>query len=101
MEFGMFHEFPAQLDAVPPAPGNLAVDSARRSGGPAAEQRVRRAERLRNLSYEDALRGQVLVGSPDGFADRRREVDEEIGLDGILAELNCGGRIPHERTRSA
>lgn len=80
---------------------DLAIDSARRSGGPAAEQRVRRAERLRNLSYEDALRGQVLVGSPDGFADRLREVDEKIGLDGILAELNCGGRIPHPRVLNA
>jgi hypothetical protein len=23
-------------------------------------------------------------------------VEEELGLDGILAELNCGGQIPHD-----
>jgi len=31
----------------------------------------------------------------------RREVEEEIGLDGILAELNCGGQIPQHRVLNA
>lgn len=79
----------------------LAIDSARRSGGPAAEQRVRRAERLQNLTYEDALRTQVLVGAPDSFTEGLRGLQEELGLNGILAELNCGGRIPHERVLNA
>jgi alkanesulfonate monooxygenase SsuD/methylene tetrahydromethanopterin reductase-like flavin-dependent oxidoreductase (luciferase family) len=79
----------------------LAIDSARRSGGPAAEQRIRRAERLKGLTYEDALRTQVLVGSPDSFTERLCGLQEELGLNGILAELNCGGRIPHERVLNA
>ena len=79
----------------------LAIDSARRSGGPAADQRVRRAERLQHLTYEDALRTQVLCGSPDGFSQRLREVQQELGLAGILAELNCGGRIPDDRVINA
>ncbi|HMD63631.1 MAG TPA: LLM class flavin-dependent oxidoreductase [Stellaceae bacterium] len=79
----------------------LAIDSARRSGGLAAEQRVRRAERLRSLTYEDALRTQVICSSPEGFAERLRGVQQELGLDGILAELNCGGRIRHERVVNA
>ena len=79
----------------------LAVDSARRSGGAAAEQRIRRAERLMNLSYDEAVRGQVLLGSPDTFSERLRAVEAELGLDGILAELNPGGRLPHERVLNA
>jgi len=79
----------------------LAIDSARRSGGLAAEQRVRRAERLRSLTYEDALRTQVICSSPEGFAERLRGVQQELGLDGILVELNCGGRIRHERVVNA
>jgi hypothetical protein len=47
------------------------------------------------------LRTQVLCGSPDSFSQRLREVQEELGLDGILAELNCGGRIPHDRVVNA
>ena len=30
-----------------------------------------------------------------------REAEEEIGLDGILAELNCGGKIPRDRVLNA
>jgi alkanesulfonate monooxygenase SsuD/methylene tetrahydromethanopterin reductase-like flavin-dependent oxidoreductase (luciferase family) len=80
---------------------DLAVDSARRSSGPGAEQRIARAERLRRLTYEDALASQVIAGTPDSFSARLREVEEELGLDGILAELNCGGHIPHAQVLTA
>jgi alkanesulfonate monooxygenase SsuD/methylene tetrahydromethanopterin reductase-like flavin-dependent oxidoreductase (luciferase family) len=79
----------------------LAKDSARLAGGPVAEQRIRRAERLSQITYEEALATQVLIGSPSGFAARLAEIDAELGLDGILAELNCGGLIPHERVKNA
>jgi hypothetical protein len=29
--------------------------------------------------------------------DRLSELREQLGLAGILAEMNCGNRIPHER----
>jgi hypothetical protein len=44
---------------------------------------------------------QVLIGSPDSFTERLHSLQEELGLDGILAELNCGGRIPHGRVLNA
>ena len=79
----------------------LGRDSARRAGGEVAVQRLRRVERLEALTYDEALATQVLIDEPEGFAARLREVDEEIGLDGILAELNCGGKIPQERVLNA
>jgi alkanesulfonate monooxygenase SsuD/methylene tetrahydromethanopterin reductase-like flavin-dependent oxidoreductase (luciferase family) len=79
----------------------LGRDSARRAGGEVAEQRLRRVERLEALTYDEALATQVLIDEPNGFTARLREVDEEIGLDGILAELNCGGRIPQDRVLNA
>jgi alkanesulfonate monooxygenase SsuD/methylene tetrahydromethanopterin reductase-like flavin-dependent oxidoreductase (luciferase family) len=79
----------------------LAKDSARLAGGPVAEQRIRRAERLLHLTYEEALATQVLIGSPAHVAERLREIDAELGLAGILAELNCGGLIPHARVNNA
>ena len=75
----------------------LGRDSARRAGGELAVQRLRQVERLESLTYDEALATQIIVDDPDGFADRLREVREEIGLDGILAELNCGGKIPQPR----
>ena len=79
----------------------LGRDSARRAGGEVALQRLRRVERLEALTYDEALATQVLIDEPHGFAARLREVEEEIGLDGILAELNCGGRIPQDRVLNA
>lgn len=79
----------------------LGRDSARRAGGEIAVQRLRQVERLEALTYEEALATQLLVDDPEGFAARLREVQEEIGLDGILAELNCGGGIPQDRVVNA
>jgi alkanesulfonate monooxygenase SsuD/methylene tetrahydromethanopterin reductase-like flavin-dependent oxidoreductase (luciferase family) len=76
----------------------LIADSARRSGRQAF---IDRAERLRTLTYEDVLRGNVLVGTPQSVGDKLRQLQDEIGFDGILAELNCGGLIPHERVLNA
>ena len=74
----------------------LGRDSARRAGGQVAIDRLKRVERLEALTFDEALATQVICGTPDSFAQRLKEVQEEIGLDGILAELNCGGKIPHE-----
>src|ERR687884_1738412 len=79
----------------------LGRDSARRAGGELAVQRLRQVERLESLTYDEALATQLLVDDPDGFTARLREVQEEIGLDGILAELNCGGKIPQGRVVNA
>jgi alkanesulfonate monooxygenase SsuD/methylene tetrahydromethanopterin reductase-like flavin-dependent oxidoreductase (luciferase family) len=43
----------------------------------------------------------VLVGSPQSVAEKLRQLQDEIGFDGILAELNCGGLIPHDRVLNA
>jgi alkanesulfonate monooxygenase SsuD/methylene tetrahydromethanopterin reductase-like flavin-dependent oxidoreductase (luciferase family) len=72
-------------------------DSATRSGARAIEDRAGRGQRLQTISYTEALRDKVIVGTPEMVADRLRALQEELGLDGILAELNCGGQIPHAR----
>jgi alkanesulfonate monooxygenase SsuD/methylene tetrahydromethanopterin reductase-like flavin-dependent oxidoreductase (luciferase family) len=76
----------------------LIAESARRSG---RQNFIDRAEKLRNLTYADALRGNVLIGTPDSVAARLRELRDEVGFHGILAELNCGGLIPHDRVLNA
>src|SRR5260370_24024296 len=69
-------------------------DSLSRAGTRAIEGRAERLKRIENLTYEEALTGQVLVGTPDALAQRLRALQDELGIDGILAELNCGGLIP-------
>jgi alkanesulfonate monooxygenase SsuD/methylene tetrahydromethanopterin reductase-like flavin-dependent oxidoreductase (luciferase family) len=76
-------------------------DSLSRAGTRAIEGRAERLNRIENLTYDEALGGQVLVGTPDIVTQRLRSLQDELGIDGILAELNCGGLIPHEQVMTA
>jgi alkanesulfonate monooxygenase SsuD/methylene tetrahydromethanopterin reductase-like flavin-dependent oxidoreductase (luciferase family) len=62
---------------------------------------MRRVEQLRRVDYDEAVRTNALVGSPDTIAERLQALQAEIGLSGILAELNCGGLIPHHQVIKA
>lgn len=73
----------------------LLADSSRRAGVAEAAERARQARVLADMTFEEASRGLVLIGTPDRFAARLAEVREELGIDGILAELDCGGRVPY------
>jgi alkanesulfonate monooxygenase SsuD/methylene tetrahydromethanopterin reductase-like flavin-dependent oxidoreductase (luciferase family) len=68
-------------------------DSAKRGGAHAVEPR---AERLQP-TYDEVLRDRVVVGTPGRVIDRLEALREQFGLNGILAELNSGGLIPHGR----
>jgi alkanesulfonate monooxygenase SsuD/methylene tetrahydromethanopterin reductase-like flavin-dependent oxidoreductase (luciferase family) len=69
--------------------------SANRPGTLASEGRAERAAALDNLTYDDAIRGKIIIGTPDAVAAQLAALRDELGIDGILAELNTGGRIPH------
>jgi hypothetical protein len=43
------------------------------------------------------LRDKVIVGGPERVADRLKELEEQLGIDGILFELNFGAAIPAEQ----
>lgn len=45
-------------------------------------------------TYDDFLRDKLIIGSPDTVIARLRHLQQKLGIDGILAELNFGARIP-------
>jgi alkanesulfonate monooxygenase SsuD/methylene tetrahydromethanopterin reductase-like flavin-dependent oxidoreductase (luciferase family) len=77
--------------------GERLEDSATRAGVRAIEDRAARGRRLQTITYDEALRDKIIVGTPEAVTDRLMQLREELGLDGILAEMNCGTKIPHER----
>jgi alkanesulfonate monooxygenase SsuD/methylene tetrahydromethanopterin reductase-like flavin-dependent oxidoreductase (luciferase family) len=77
--------------------GDQLEASASQAGARAIEQRAERGQRLQTMTYQDALRDKVIVGSPRQVSDRLRALRDELGLDGILAEINCGSLIAHEK----
>jgi alkanesulfonate monooxygenase SsuD/methylene tetrahydromethanopterin reductase-like flavin-dependent oxidoreductase (luciferase family) len=77
--------------------GGRSLEAARRSDTRPIEQRAARGERLQNITYDEARRDKIIVGTAEQVIERLTGLQEELGLDGILAELNCGGLIPQER----
>jgi hypothetical protein len=47
------------------------------------------------------LQTRVAFGSAAGLIDRLTRLREELGVDGIVAEMNPGGLIPAERERQS
>ncbi len=77
--------------------GERLEDSATRAGVRAVEERAARGRRLQAITYDEALRDKIIVGPPEAVAERLGALKEELGLDGILAEMNCGTKIPHDK----
>jgi alkanesulfonate monooxygenase SsuD/methylene tetrahydromethanopterin reductase-like flavin-dependent oxidoreductase (luciferase family) len=65
----------------------------RLEGSPNVRRRAE-LEEIRTVSYETVLRDKVVVGGPERVIDRLKELEDELGIDGILFELNFGAAIP-------
>ena len=81
--------------------GALYRESAGQAGLEATELRQGRAAALADMSYEQMLETKVAFGTGESLIDRFSQLKEQLGLDGVVAELNAGGLIPEDRvTRS-
>jgi alkanesulfonate monooxygenase SsuD/methylene tetrahydromethanopterin reductase-like flavin-dependent oxidoreductase (luciferase family) len=77
--------------------GQQIEDSATRAGARAIEQRAERGQALQTVTYAAALRDKVIVGTPKSVAARLQDLRRKLGLNGVLAELNCGGLIADDK----
>ena len=65
-----------------------------RAGTGPSERLQSQAQRLAALSYEEILTTKVAFGSPGGLTERLLELKQDLGVNGIAAELNPGGLLP-------
>jgi alkanesulfonate monooxygenase SsuD/methylene tetrahydromethanopterin reductase-like flavin-dependent oxidoreductase (luciferase family) len=77
----------------------LARAAVGRAGAGPADRRQAQADRMATLTYEDILARKVAFGTSAHVIDRLKQLRTELGLDGIIAELNPGGLIPLELER--
>ena len=49
------------------------------------------------MTCADIMRDKVVIGGPETVAARLLELQDLLGIDGILAELNFGGLLPPDR----
>ncbi len=76
---------------------NQLAQSASEAGANPNEKREERSQALEALTWDAARRDKVVVGTPESVTERLMELREDLGLSGILAELNCGGQLPHHQ----
>jgi alkanesulfonate monooxygenase SsuD/methylene tetrahydromethanopterin reductase-like flavin-dependent oxidoreductase (luciferase family) len=87
----------ASIMAFYRALGAQLEDSATRAGARASEQRAERGQALQTINYDDVLRDKVIIGTPASVTARLQDLVRKLGLNGVLAELNCGGLIPEKK----
>jgi alkanesulfonate monooxygenase SsuD/methylene tetrahydromethanopterin reductase-like flavin-dependent oxidoreductase (luciferase family) len=83
----------AMEEAEPSVMAGYRALTKRLEGSPNARRRAE-LETVRTITYEEVLRDKVVVGSPERVTDRLLQLRDELGIDGILAELNFGSGIP-------
>ncbi len=66
--------------------------------GPAARRQAL-ADRVARMSYDEILKSRVAFGTAARLVDRLTEIREDLGLDGLVVELNPGGLLSMEQTR--
>jgi alkanesulfonate monooxygenase SsuD/methylene tetrahydromethanopterin reductase-like flavin-dependent oxidoreductase (luciferase family) len=67
----------------------------REDTGPAERRRARLAH-LERMDYDEILRTRVAFGTAGAVAERLAQLRQELGLTGVVAELNPGGLLPAE-----
>ena len=72
----------------------LARAAVGRAGAGPADRRKMQADRMAALTYDDILARKVVFGTATRVIERIKQLRDELGLDGIVAELNPGGLIP-------
>ena len=63
----------------------------------ASAEAATRMHRMANTPYSEILSNRVLFGTPDDLVERLKNLQEELGINGIVMECNYGGRIPYAK----
>ena len=65
------------------------------------DDRQAQAERLHKLDYDNVLKNMVVYGTPEAVADRLHQLQEELGINQLVYEVNMGSRMPLELQMNA
>jgi alkanesulfonate monooxygenase SsuD/methylene tetrahydromethanopterin reductase-like flavin-dependent oxidoreductase (luciferase family) len=59
-----------------------------------ADRRSAKVQQLEELTYDDILATRAAFGTAPALVDRLGELRDDLGLTGVVAELNPGGLLP-------
>ena len=72
------------------------TESVGQSGISIGDDRAAQAKRLQGMSYEDVLANTVVYGTPESVLERLQELQEELGINQVIYEVNFGCNVPLE-----
>jgi alkanesulfonate monooxygenase SsuD/methylene tetrahydromethanopterin reductase-like flavin-dependent oxidoreductase (luciferase family) len=58
------------------------------------DDRVAQAERLNRLDYDTVLKDKVVYGTPESVTDQLRQLQEDLGINQLVYEVNFGSQMP-------
>ncbi|MQF69136.1 LLM class flavin-dependent oxidoreductase [SAR202 cluster bacterium AD-804-J14_MRT_500m] len=64
-------------------------------------ERAARGQRLSDITYEEILKTDAVYGTPDVVTKRILELKDALGLDGIVAEVNFGGKLTRKQVNAS
>jgi len=63
----------------------------------ASQEIADRLQRTAATPYEEILKQRVMFGTPEEVVERLQAYQEQLGISGVVLEMNYGGRIPYDR----
>ena len=63
----------------------------------ASAEGAERIRRTANIPYEEILQRRVMFGTPQEVIERLEEYREELGVTGVVLEMNYGGQLPNDK----
>ena len=76
---------------------NVVTESIGQEGIPAGDDRLGQSERLGAMTYEDVMDNMVIHGTPEYVVARLQELQEELGINQVIYEVNFGCSVPLEQ----
>ncbi|HEU0074532.1 MAG TPA: LLM class flavin-dependent oxidoreductase [Dehalococcoidia bacterium] len=76
--------------------GGQLASSVTAAGADHLESRSHRAEALGAVTWEDAQREKVAIGTPSMVIERLQEMQAQLNLNRIVCEFNAGEQLPRE-----
>jgi alkanesulfonate monooxygenase SsuD/methylene tetrahydromethanopterin reductase-like flavin-dependent oxidoreductase (luciferase family) len=63
----------------------------------ASQETAQRMQQMASTPYAEVVKQRLLFGSPEAVIERCQQYREELGITGVVLEMNYGGRIPYDR----
>ena len=64
----------------------------------ALQARAERSRILAEMTYAQVLASDVVYGTPEMVFETIKQLQDDLGISGLVMDVNCGGRMPSEQT---